>query len=345
MRHPPAAGCSGCPAQPARPPSGPRAPFLVAVAVLDSHAWERPQEPQRSSQGLRLEEDDGPGQLPHRPGLPGGEGWGETGARGGAMGAGGQETWGLGPSPLLAAQRGQGSSLGVSGQPGGQLWGAVPRATTLSLKAWGGRWGRGSPAVTTRQATQGHTQSSAGHLWVPRAPPHGTLRGALPQGPLQRAPMGSCTPGTLPESLRAPRAPLGEGVGGPQAWILRLKVAAFTLWEVLALKQREESLARGHCPEPGAETQPRPGPPYLGPSARRKGGGLLQRSRRLVGAVPCEAHTVPSSSSRHPGEVGAEGASSQGRESGAAAVKPPPGAAATQGGTRGSGPRPQGPDR
>lgn len=142
---------------------------------------------------------------------------GERRARGGAMGAGGQETRGLGPSPLLAAQRGQGSSLGVSGQPGGQLWGAVPRATTLSPEAWGGRRGRGSPAVTTRQATQGRTQSSAGHLWVPRAPPHGTLRGALPQGPLQRAPMGSCTPGTLPESLRAPRAPLGEGVGGPQA--------------------------------------------------------------------------------------------------------------------------------
>lgn len=158
-----------------------------------------PQEAWRSSRGLCLEGADQPGQLLHRPGRGHGEMRLGPGAGDGGL------------APSIRAQRRQGSSLRVSSQLGGQREQCpeCPWPPPSPREAWEGRWGRGSPTMTTRQATQG----SAGHLWIPRARPHSALRGPRPKRALRRAVMGSCTPRTLPENLRAPWTSLGEGGG------------------------------------------------------------------------------------------------------------------------------------
>lgn len=195
MQHPPAAdpthcprSCSGCLAQPVCPPSGPRAPFPVAMGVSAPRAWERPPgTPALLAGGCTLRKTTGRGScsttLDCREARAGerqghGEVW---------VGARGQDTGGFGPSPLHVAQCGQGSSLRVSGQPGGQLWGAVPwvsLATTLSPGDLGRQAGKGKPH---RDHKTGYSGPHSGQCW---APPHSTLRGLCPKGACRGLPWG-----------------------------------------------------------------------------------------------------------------------------------------------------------
>ena len=63
--------------------------------------------------------------------------------------------------------------------------------------------------------------------------------------------MGSCTRGTLLRISGHPELHWARGLGDHRLGFSGLEAVAFTLWGVLALKKREESLARAHCPEPG----------------------------------------------------------------------------------------------
>ena len=184
-----------------------------------------PQEPWHSSRGLCLEGADQPGQLLHRPGR--GHGEVRVGPRAGDGG------WG--PSPLHPGTARAGlQSQGL--RPARWAVGAVPRvslATTLSPGGLGRQVGKGQPH-------HDHKTGHSGQCWAPLGP-QGTSpqypEGASPQGCLWRVVMGSCIPRTLPENLRAPRTLLGEGGGGPQAWIPRARGGGIYPQGVVALNK------------------------------------------------------------------------------------------------------------